>query len=90
MQELTSSFQQQSVAGYVSFATAALWLIPAVPMVASGVIALLKQPRRKLAATLAIGSLRWWPLHTFWPGGQIMLRYAKSSTSPGFRWACHM
>jgi NADH-quinone oxidoreductase subunit L len=34
-----------------------LWLIPAVPMVASGVIALLKQPRRKLASTLAIGSL---------------------------------
>ena len=57
MQELTSSFQQQSVAGYVSFATAALWLVPAVPMVASGAIALLKQPRRKLAAGLAIGSL---------------------------------
>jgi NADH-quinone oxidoreductase subunit L len=34
-----------------------LWLIPAVPMVASGIIALLKQPRRKFASTLAIGSL---------------------------------
>jgi NADH-quinone oxidoreductase subunit L len=34
-----------------------LWLIPAVPVVASGVIALLKQPKRKTAATLAIGSL---------------------------------
>ena len=34
-----------------------LWLIPAVPMLASGVIALLKQPKRKAAATLAIGSL---------------------------------
>ena len=34
-----------------------LWLIPAVPVAASGVIALLKQPRRKTAATLAIGSL---------------------------------
>src|SRR5215472_16872169 len=34
-----------------------LWLIPAVPMVASGVIALLKQPARKVASTLAIGSL---------------------------------
>ncbi len=34
-----------------------LWLVPAVPMVASGVIALLKQPRRRLASTLAIGSL---------------------------------
>ena len=34
-----------------------LWLLPAVPILASGVIALLKQPRRKFAATLAIGSL---------------------------------
>ncbi|KAA6457909.1 NADH-quinone oxidoreductase subunit L [Acidobacteria bacterium AB60] len=34
-----------------------LWLIPAVPMVAAGVIALLKQPRRRAAAGLAIGSL---------------------------------
>ena len=34
-----------------------LWLIPAVPMVAAGVIALLKQPMRKLSSGLAIGSL---------------------------------
>ena len=34
-----------------------LWLIPAVPIVSSGIIALLKQPRRKLASSLAIGSL---------------------------------
>jgi len=34
-----------------------LWLIPALPILASGVIALLKQPRRKLSAFLAIGSL---------------------------------
>ena len=34
-----------------------LWLIPAVPIIAAGIIALLKQPRRKLAAALAIGSL---------------------------------
>jgi len=39
-----------------STAVGILWLIPAVPIVASGVIALLKQPRRKLSATLAIGS----------------------------------
>src|SRR6202789_3948742 len=37
--------------------TRMLWLIPAVPMLASGVIAVLKQPRRKTASTLAIGSL---------------------------------
>jgi NADH-quinone oxidoreductase subunit L len=34
-----------------------LWLIPALPMAASGVIAVLKQPRRTLASGLAIGSL---------------------------------
>ncbi len=37
--------------------TGLLWLIPAAPILASGVIALLKQPRRKPAAALAIGSL---------------------------------
>ncbi len=43
----------------LSTSTAAqwLWLIPAVPIVASGIIALLRQPRRKPAAALAIGSL---------------------------------
>jgi NADH-quinone oxidoreductase subunit L len=34
-----------------------LWLIPALPVVASGVIAVLKQPKRWTASTLAIGSL---------------------------------
>jgi NADH-quinone oxidoreductase subunit L len=34
-----------------------LWLIPALPILASGIISVLKQPRRKLASSLAIGSL---------------------------------
>jgi NADH-quinone oxidoreductase subunit L len=34
-----------------------LWLIPVLPLVASGVIAVNKQPQRKLAVTLAIGSM---------------------------------
>jgi NADH-quinone oxidoreductase subunit L len=34
-----------------------LWLIPAIPMLAAGLIALLKQPQRKIAAGLAIGAL---------------------------------
>jgi NADH-quinone oxidoreductase subunit L len=34
-----------------------LWLIPALPVIASGVLSLLKQPRRRLAAGLSIGSL---------------------------------
>jgi NADH-quinone oxidoreductase subunit L len=53
MQE-TISFTPQLAASPIA---EILWLIPAVPMVASGVIALLKQPKRRTAATLAIGSL---------------------------------
>ena len=34
-----------------------LWLVPAVPMFAAAIIAFLKQPYRKLSATLAIGSM---------------------------------
>ena len=41
----------------VSPITEMLWLIPALPMVAAGFAALLKQPRRKTAASLAIGSM---------------------------------
>ena len=53
MQE-SAAFTPQFAASTI---TGLLWLIPTVPMIASGVIALLKQPRRKLAAGLAIGSL---------------------------------
>jgi len=52
--QATISFTPQVGASAI---TQLLWLIPAVPVVASGVIALLKQPKRKTAATLAIGSL---------------------------------
>jgi NADH:ubiquinone oxidoreductase subunit 5 (subunit L)/multisubunit Na+/H+ antiporter MnhA subunit len=34
-----------------------LWLIPALPLLAAGITALAKRPRRKFAATLAIGSM---------------------------------
>jgi NADH-quinone oxidoreductase subunit L len=53
MQETISFTPQQGA----SAITGILWLIPAVPILASGVIALLKQPRRRTASTLAIGSL---------------------------------
>ena len=53
MQE-TISFTPQLGASAI---TGILWLIPAVPILASGVIALLKQPMRRTASTLAIGSL---------------------------------
>jgi len=48
------SFTPQLIASPIA---GLLWLIPAVPIVASGVIALLKQPKRRVAATLAIASL---------------------------------
>jgi NADH-quinone oxidoreductase subunit L len=41
----------------MSGAVGYLWLIPALPLLAAGVSALLKQPQRKLAAGLAIGSM---------------------------------
>jgi len=53
MQE-TISFTPQLGASAV---TQLLWLIPAVPIVASGVIALFKQPLRRMSSALAIGSL---------------------------------
>ena len=49
-----SSFTPQTAAAPI---TGILWLIPALPIVASGVIALCKQPMRKAATVLSIGSL---------------------------------
>ena len=50
----STSFVPQFAASSI---TRLLWLIPAVPIVAAGFIALLKQPHRKLASALATGSL---------------------------------
>jgi NADH-quinone oxidoreductase subunit L len=52
----------QAAISFTPFLTASpiteiLWLIPALPMVAAGVAALLKQPRRKAAAGMAIGAM---------------------------------
>jgi len=52
--EQSAVFTPQSA---VSSIARFLWLIPAVPMVTSGIVALLKQPRRNAAASLAVGSL---------------------------------
>ncbi|HVU44611.1 MAG TPA: NADH-quinone oxidoreductase subunit L [Terracidiphilus sp.] len=51
------TFHPQFANPAASTAAHFLWLIPALPIVASGVIALMKQPKRKPAAVLAIGSL---------------------------------
>jgi NADH-quinone oxidoreductase subunit L len=57
MQEMASvSFQPTTNCGPPGICDY-LWLIPAAPMLASGLIAILKQPKRKTASTLAIGSL---------------------------------
>ena len=53
-----------------------LWLIPALPIVASGVIALLKQPMRKLAAALAIGSLSFSLLLSLVAFGHVLAGWA--------------
>jgi len=53
IQNAVSFTPQGAAAPIVGF----LWLIPALPIVASGAIALMKQPRRKAATVLSIGSL---------------------------------
>jgi NADH-quinone oxidoreductase subunit L len=56
--------------------TEILWLIPAVPMVAAGIVALLKQPRRKAAAALAIGSLSFSLLLSLIAFGHVLAGWA--------------
>jgi len=53
MQEAIAFTPQIDASGITQW----LWLIPALPILASGIISVLKQPRRKLASNLAIGSL---------------------------------
>jgi len=58
IEELASLPQfPQTMTCCASLATRLLWIVPTAPILAAGVIALLKQPRRKTAATLAIGSM---------------------------------
>ena len=56
MQE-PAALQPEIMESAASFAVRTLWLIPVLPIVAAGISSLLKQPQRKLASTLAIGSL---------------------------------
>lgn len=68
-----SSFTPQTIASPV---TGILWLIPALPMVAAGIIALLKQPKRKPAAALAIGSLLVSLLLSLWAFAHVVAGWA--------------
>jgi NADH-quinone oxidoreductase subunit L len=56
-----------------------LWLVPAAPIVASGIAALLKQPRRKLASGLAIGSLSFSLLLSLVAFGHVVAAWAPNS-----------
>ena len=67
------AFTPQTVASPV---TGILWLIPAIPIVASGVIALLKQPKRAPAAALAIGGLGISLLLALWAFIHTMIGWA--------------
>jgi len=58
-----------------------LWLIPALPIVASGIIALLKQPMRKLSATMAIGSLSFSLLLSLFAFGHVLVGWARGSAA---------
>jgi len=55
-----------------SLATRLLWLIPAVPIMAAGVIALMPQQRRRMAATLSIASLGFSLLLALWAFGHVL------------------
>jgi NADH-quinone oxidoreductase subunit L len=75
MQE-TISFTPSSISSAIA---QGLWLIPALPIVASGVIALLKQPMRKLAAALAIGSLSCSLLLSLVAFGHVLAGWARGA-----------
>ena len=61
-----------------------LWLIPVAPIVASGVISLLKQPQRKTAAALAIGSLSLSLLLSLIAFYHVVVRWAQGSVAREF------
>ncbi len=66
-----------------------MWLIPAVPIVASGIIALLKQPHRKLASTLATGSLGFSLLLSLIAFAHVVSGWARGAVireTVGFTW----
>ncbi len=56
--------------------TGILWLIPSLPVIASGIIALMKQPLRRPAATLAIGSLSCSLLLSLFACGHVLIGWA--------------
>jgi NADH-quinone oxidoreductase subunit L len=68
----TPQLAESAVAGF-------LWLIPTLPIFASGIIALLKQPMRRLSATLAIGSLSCSLLLSLFAFGHVLAGWANGT-----------
>jgi NADH-quinone oxidoreductase subunit L len=66
-----------------------LWLIPVLPLAAAAVIAVNKQPQRKLAATLAIGSMVLAFLLSLCAFSAVLLHHGESGVFrevAGFNW----
>ena len=78
--QVPESLPFQAVDSAASSIAQLLWLVPAVPIAASGVIALLKQPRRKLSAALAIGSLGFSLLLALIAFGHVVAGWAEGHT----------
>jgi NADH-quinone oxidoreductase subunit L len=72
MQE-TISFAPQLTASPIA---EILWMIPAMPLVAAGINALLRQPRRKASVTLAIVSLSFSLLLSLYAFTHVVARWA--------------
>ena len=84
--QATISFAPSSMSSVIA---QSLWLIPALPIVASGLIALIKQPKRKLAAWLAIGSLSCSLLLSFIAFGHVLAGWMHGAVvreTVGFAW----
>jgi len=80
IQEMTVPFAPTTHCYGGSLAAQLLWLIPAAPVVASGINALLKQPKRRTAATLAIGSLACSLLLSLFAFGHVFAGWAVGET----------
>jgi len=66
-----------------------LWLIPVLPLIAAAIIAVNKQPQRKLAATLAIGSMVLAFLLSLCAFGTTLLHHGENGVFrevAGFNW----
>jgi len=89
MQEGLTQLSMHPIQSIASPIAEILWLIPAIPILASGAIAVLKQPRRKTSASLAIGSLSVSLLLSLVAFGHVLAGWMHNATireSVNFTW----